>query len=146
MKNVLFSVFTLLILNACSNSTHIKYHPQAPETFSIINAVGYAPISSQRGSNSTEKMLNAMRASKLAAYRELTEQIHGFQIDGQSTFSELVIQNSQLNASVQGLVRGAKVIKSYPLNDDIYATELSLDFKIVHELYSSSTFARKVSN
>jgi len=146
MKQLLLSLLTLALLTACSQSTHIKYHNQTPDHFSVINAVGYAPISSQNGNNHTEKMLNAMRASKLDAYRELTEQVHGFQLQGKSTFSELVVQDSTLHASIQGLIRGAKVTKSFPLSEDIYSTELTLDFATVYQLYNSSSFVRKVSN
>jgi len=146
MKHIIGLVAVLLLLSACSSNTHIKYRAQAPETFSVIHAVGYAPISSQRGNNATEKMLNAMRASKLDAYRELTEQVHGFSLQGNSNFNELVIQDSRLKASVRGLIRGAKVTKSYPLSENIYSTELTLDFETVYQLYTNSALARKVIN
>jgi len=146
MKYLISSILMLCLLSACSSSTHIKYRVEPPKNFSVIHAVGYAPISTQRGSNKTEKMLNAMRASKLEAYRELTEQVHGFSLQGNSKFSDLVLQDSNLNASVQGLIRGAKVTKSFPLSEDIYSTELALDFKTVYQLYNNSSLARKVTN
>jgi len=146
MKYLISSILMLILLSACSSSTHIKYRSQTPQVFSVLHAVGYAPISTQRGSNNTEKMLNAMRASKLQAYRELTEQVHGFSLQGNSRFSELVLQDSNLNASVQGLIRGATVTKSFPLSDDIYSTELELDFETVYQLYTNSSIARKIEN
>lgn len=146
MKYTISSILLICLLSACSSTTHIKYRAQPPQEFSVIHAVGYAPISSQRGNNKTEKMLNAMRASKLDAYRELTEQVHGFSLQGNSSFNELVMQDSNLKASVQGLIRGAKVTKSYPLSEDIYSTELSLDFSTVYQLYENSSLARKVVN
>lgn len=145
MKYIITLLF-LLALTACSSSTHIDYRSKAPQQFTVINAVGYAPISTQNGNSQTEKMLNAMRASKLDAYRELTEQVHGFSLNGQSRFSELVLQDSQLRTSIQGLIRGAKVTKSYPLSEDIYSTELTLDFATVYQLYTNSSYARQVAN
>ncbi len=146
MKYIISSILLLCLLSACSSTTHIKYRAEEPQESTIIYAVGYAPISSQRGSNKTEKMLNAMRASKLDAYRELTEQVHGFSVQGNSSFNQLVMQDSSLKASVQGLIRGAKVTKSYPLSEDIYSTELTLDFTAVYKLYTNSSLARKVVN
>ena len=52
--------------------------------------------------------------------------------------SNLLINNQQLDASIKGIIRGAKVMKSYPVGDT-YTTELSLDFKDVYELYVAST-------
>lgn len=36
-----------------------------------------------------------------------------------------------MEASVSGTIRGARVVQTYPVNDDVYATELELDFKRV---------------
>jgi hypothetical protein len=135
-------------LTACSsfNDKYIEYQVEPPTEFAVIRATGYAPISSQPGSNKTAKMLNAIQASKLAAYRELTEQVHGQQMSGQASVDDLTINNSSFKSSVAGLIRGARVIQSYPINDDIYATELELDFRVVYQLYQSSALPRRVIN
>jgi len=39
-----------------------------------------------------------------------------------------------MHANVDGLLRGARVVKSYPV-DNMYATELELDTKVLHNLY-----------
>ena len=97
----------------------------------MITALGAAPISLQQGSNETQKMLLAMRASKLEAYRELAERVYGQRIDSQNTVSAMVAKNDVLEASVQGLIRGARVVKSYAV-DDTYVTELELNFAEVY--------------
>ncbi len=51
--------------------------------------------------------------------------------------ADLLVENHQLSASVQGVIRGATVIKSYPVGDT-YTTELSLDFKNVYDIYLSN--------
>ena len=144
MRRLITLSLFIVLISACTSVKHIKYRLKAPETFTTLHAIGYAPISAQLGDSKTAKILNAMRASKLDAYRELTEQVHGYQISSKTTFDQLVISNSSLKSSVQGLIRGAKVKKTYPINDDIYATELELDFKAVYELYTSSNFSRQV--
>ena len=57
-----------------------------------------------------------------------------------------MIADSSLNASVRGLIRGAKVVKSYPVSDEIYATELELDYKNLYLLYNSTAMPRRVIN
>ena len=145
IRLILISLLSLLCVS-CTTSSQIKYYQEAPKEFAKFYATGYAPIESQQGNNKTEKMLRAIKASKLEAYRELTEQVHGHQIDGQASISELIVTHSALNSSIKGLIRGAKVIKSYPVNDKIYATELELDYKNLYLLYNSTALPRRIIN
>ena len=148
LNSLMIALFTITFLSGCSsyNDKYIEYQLEAPKEFAVLHAIGYAPISSQPGSNKTEKMLNAIQASKLAAYRELSEQVHGQQISGQTAVKDLVLNSSSFKSSVQGVIQGARVLQSYPVNDDIYATELELDFKVVYQLYTSTTLPRRVVN
>lgn len=59
--------------------------------------------------------------------------------------ADMLIDNQQLTASVQGLIRGAKVIKSYPVGDT-YTTELQLDFKDVFEIYQVSLNRKEIKD
>ena len=135
---ILSLTFICLTLSACASvyDKHVQWETVKPTSFPVLNAVGYAPISLQSSSNETQRMLMAIKASKIAAYAELAEQVNGQQFKGELSMADLVVDNHQLNASVQGIIRGAKVVKSYPVGD-IYTTELSLDFKDVFEIYSS---------
>ncbi|OCW98218.1 LPP20 family lipoprotein [Alishewanella sp. HH-ZS] len=123
----------VLVTAGCSQfaDRHIEYQHETPVSFPVITALGAAPISLQQGSNETQKMLLAMRASKLEAYRELAERVYGQRIDSQNTVSAMVAKNDILEASVQGLIRGARVVKSYAV-DDTYVTELELNFAEVY--------------
>jgi hypothetical protein len=82
-------------------------------------------------------MLMAIKASKLAAYVELAEQVYGQQLSNKVSMADLLINDQQLKASVQGIIRGAKVVKSYPVGD-IYTTELKLDFEDVYIIYQAN--------
>ncbi len=113
---------------------HVQWEPVKPESFPVLTAIGYAPISLQQSEHKTQRMLMAINASKIAAYAELAEQVYGQQLDSNTTVANLLIENQSMSASVRGIIRGAKVVKSYPMGDT-YATELSLDFKDVYQLY-----------
>lgn len=143
----LFITSVLLYLTGCSSiyDKHVQWETPKPDTFPVLHAIGQAPISLQKSSHKTQQMLMAINASKLAAYAELAEQVYGQQIDGKTSMSNLLINNQQLNASIRGIIRGAKVVKSYPVGDS-YTTELSLDFKDVYDLYIASTNGKRIKN
>lgn len=138
---------TILFLTACSSwiDKEVVYETVPPENFPVIKAVGYAPIAEQRGESPEQRMLQAMKASKLEAYRELAEQVYGQKIDYKVTMQQAVVGNDQLKASLQGLIRGARVIKTYPVGE-FYATELELDFKLVYDLYQNSQPVRRIQS
>jgi hypothetical protein len=101
----------------------------------MVTATGYAPISLQPGQTQAQKVLMAMRASKLQAYQELATIVHGQHLFGTSQVREMVIQNDRFNAAVGGVIRGARVVKTYPVQTDTYATILELDLRDLQRAY-----------
>lgn len=133
------------LLSACSSmDRHVEYATVTPDSFPELTAVGYAPIDRQHGETEQERVLQAMRASRLEAYRELVEQVQGVRISGTSDVSDMMLQNDQFRSQISGVIRGAEVIRSYPVGDDYYATELRLDFEKVHNLYIATVRPTKV--
>ncbi|SIS45780.1 LPP20 family lipoprotein [Neptunomonas antarctica] len=102
----------------------VKHSAPAP---AWVQATGYAPISLQPGDTRQQKVIMAMRASKLRAYQELVGVVHGQYIFGTTTVQDMVVQKDSFKAAVAGFVRGARVVKSYPVQDDTYATILEVD-------------------
>ena len=84
-------------------------------------------VSLQPGDTRQQKVVMAMRASKLRAYQELVGVVHGQYIYGTTTVQDMVMQQDSFKAAVAGFVRGAWVVKSYPVQDDTYATILEVD-------------------
>jgi hypothetical protein len=130
---------TAVLATGCSSllNQHIEYAPAKPDAFPVLTAVGYAPISVQHGDSSEHKMLQAMKASKLDAYRELTEVVYGQKIDATNQLRAMVLEDGHLSSSVKGVISGARVIKTYAI-DDVYVTELELDFEQVYHLYQNT--------
>lgn len=124
----------LLGLTACSNTSTTRYQVEEPDRFPVLHAIGYGIVDVQPGPSKNEKMLQAMRASKLDAYRELTEQVYGQSLQGSTTLRDAVQTSNQMQVSVDGMVRGARVVRTYPV-DNMYATELELDTKVLYDLY-----------
>ncbi len=147
ITRILFVSISLLTISACSSvyDKHVQWQTVKPETFAIIRGIGYASISLQKSEHETQRMLMAIKASKIAAYVELAEQVYGQQVSSKTTMADMIIDNQQLAASVQGLIRGAKVVKSYPVGDT-YTTELQLDFKDVYEIYQASSNRKEIKD
>ncbi len=127
-----------LLLGGCSHfyERHIEYAAVTPDSYPVLRALGYAPISLQPGETEQHKMLLAMKASKLEAYRELTEMVYGQRIDANNRLGAMLLQNDQLTVQVQGVIRGARVVKTYAV-EGTYITELELDFKEVQYIYQN---------
>ncbi len=104
------------------------------EDYPILRATGYAVLSKQKGSTMAEKQINAMRASKMEAYRELTEQVAGVYVKARNRNSGNIEREDRLTTEVEGLVHGARVVRQYPVGDT-YCTELELDTKRIYDLY-----------
>jgi len=116
-------------LCSCSSATDVSSEADSLQSQQyIFSAVGYAPIAAQKGATLDVQIINAIKASKLEAYKELAEQIYGVLITSKNTVSDSSLQNEQIDSRVKGLVRGARVLKSYH-EADMYITELELDLK-----------------
>ncbi|MBD8511827.1 LPP20 family lipoprotein [Photobacterium sp. CAU 1568] len=109
----------LITLSGCQPLTEFR-------DINLLTAVGYASISEQRGQTLEEKRLRAMRASKVDAYRELTEQVYGMRISARTGLTDQQLDSEETDGAVDGVIRGAEVIRSYPVGDS-YVTEMQLD-------------------
>ena len=99
-----------------------------------ITATGYAVVTTQNHKNPAQQRLMAIRASKLDAYRSLTEQVYGQQLDASSTVADMVVTNDTFRTKVEGVIYGARLVSITPVGEDTYETTLSLDKEVVQDL------------
>jgi hypothetical protein len=132
----------LVLLSGCE-SVHLvaaksaeKANMLAPlvEKRETLTATGYAVVSVQNHRNPAQQRLMAIRASKLDAYRALTEQVYGQQIDASSTVADMTVTSDTFRAKVEGVIYGATLVSITPVGDDTYETTLSLDKSVVQDL------------
>lgn len=148
LAKTLFFTFTLVVLAGCETVAQslsdavdampdVNRTPRSVEAAEPhwVSATGYAPISLQPGETPQQKMLMAMRASKLRAYQELAGVIHGQYLYGTTQVDDMVVSNDRFKTAVAGIVRGARVVKSYPVQDDTYATVLEVDMNQVQRAW-----------
>jgi hypothetical protein len=97
-------------------------------------ATGYAVISVQNHKNPAQQRLLAIRASKLDAYRSLTEQVYGQQLDATTTVADMTVMSDTFRAKVEGVIYGATMVSITPVGEDTYETTMSLDQYVVRDL------------
>ena len=92
-----------------------------------LTAVGYAVTSSQPGRSESQKRLMAIRSARMAAMRDLAEQIHGLKVEGNTTVIDLMVQNDTFRGIVSGTIRGARTVRINPTGSDTYEVLLEID-------------------
>ena len=142
----------LLSLTACKTPPPKKEEPKASlvtpmaDKREALTATGYAVISVQHHRNPAQQRLLAIRASKLDAYRALTEQVYGQQLDANTTVADMTVMNDTFRSKVEGVIYGAVLVSITPVGEDTYETTLSLDQQVVRDLralYLSQLAARR---
>jgi len=73
------------------------------------------------------------KSSKIDAYRELAEQVYGMRVSGRAHLEDQRLGVENTSGAVDGVIRGAEVVRSYPVGDS-YVTELRLDIRKMDKL------------
>jgi hypothetical protein len=147
MNRTIFWAITAstILLTACSSvPLFTSEKPRMDESVNMITpmtqkretlvATGYAVISIQNHRNASQQRLLAIRASKLDAYRALTEQVYGQQLDASTTVADMTVMSDTFRARVEGVIYGAVLVSITPVGDDTYETTLSLNSNLVSDL------------
>jgi len=140
-------LFSLILISVTTAGCHQQKHtygyvkPSSPENQNqfvfqekVVSSDGYANISAQMSDNPSQRRLMAIRASKIDAYRNLTEKVFGQNVNSTTTVEDMVTTSDTIRAHVEGLIYGAKLISITPIGDDAYMTRLELDEKTVNEI------------
>lgn len=108
------------------------------EQVPTLTAVGYAVVSSQPGRTDAQRRLMAIRSARMAAMRDLAEQIHGLQVDSSTTVIDLMVQNDTFRGVVSGTIRGARTVRINPTGSDTYEIVLEIDREMINYLINSA--------
>jgi hypothetical protein len=119
-----------LLLSGCAAMAP----PDGLTSSTMLRGTGYATVSGQPGRTASQKQLMAMRAARVAAMRDLAEKIHGLDIDGTIATHEQILVNDSVRGTVNGLVRGARLVSITPVKSDVYEVVLEVDASDVEAL------------
>lgn len=124
MKRLFSVIVTAALLGGCQTAANgPRLAPESPP----LRGIGYSTISIQPGRTPAQKQLMAIRASRLAAMRDLAERIHGLQVEGNTAIGEGQIFSDNIRGSVAGVVRNARVVSITPIRNTLYETILEVD-------------------
>lgn len=143
--SVMLAACESIPLNQPKTSDASMITPMVEKRETLV-ATGYAVIGVQNHKNPSQQRLMAIRASKLDAYRSLTEQVYGQQLDASTTVADMTVMSDTFRAKVEGVIYGAVLVSITPVGDDTYETTLSLDQQVVRDLralYLSQLAARR---
>ena len=135
-----------LSLDSPKNASDASMIAPMVEKRETLVATGYAVVSVQNHKVPAQQRLLAIRASKLDAYRALTEQVYGQQLDASTTVADMTVMSDTFRARVEGVIYGAVLVSITPVGDDTYETTMSLDRNVVNDLralYIASLSARR---
>lgn len=103
-----------------------------------LTAIGYAVTSSQPGRSPAQKRLMAIRSARMAAMRDMAEQIHGLQVDSSTTVIDLMVQNDTFRGVVSGTIRGARTVRINQTGSETYEVVLEIDREMVGYLLKTA--------
>lgn len=125
MKTYLFAIIAILTLSGCAPSFGLLKNQHFYEP-TVLTGIGLGAQYEKPNQTTTQAEIMSIRASKVAAYRDLAEQLYGVTIDGETTVRDLADTDDSFQAHVKGLVKGARTISITPLGDGTYETRLAL--------------------
>jgi hypothetical protein len=102
--------------------------PQAGRDVLRVKGYGIEP-NNDPGMTAAEKSLLAKRAGKLDALRNLSEQVNGVRVSGETLVRDFVTRSDDIRSRVSSYIRGARVISEYQLADGSYEVEVEIDLE-----------------
>ncbi len=98
----------------------------AKEVAVELRGTGFAQVSGQPGKTVNERRLLAIRAARIEALRDLTEQVHGISLSSRTSLAETVVKNDRVEAIVEGEIRGAQTVRITPRDNDSFEVVMAL--------------------
>lgn len=103
-----------------------------------LTGMGFSQVAGQPGKTTNEKRLMAIRAARLEAMRDLTEQVHGIRLTSQTSIRDMVLRSDTLNGVVSGEIRGARTVRITPKDSDTFEVVLELDQSTIGYIVKSA--------
>jgi hypothetical protein len=96
-----------------------------------FTGLGMSQVSTQTGKSLNQKRLMAIRAARMEALRDLTEQIHGIRLTSETTLRDKVLRSDHVRGIVEGEIRGARTLRITPTDGDSFEVVLALSPDVV---------------
>lgn len=94
-----------------------------------IEAKGVGVVPYNGACNSTKAKAMARRAAILDAYKALAEKMYGIKINGRDSVKNMILENSNIKAYVEGLISGAN-IEEENFKNGMYTVSMSVTIDV----------------
>jgi len=108
-----------------SKECTVQNTPSVQKCNLTIEATGVGVPPCAGSCSTAQAKVMARRAAIVDAYKSLAEKMYGIKINGRDTVRNMILQNSNLRAYVNGLIRGA-TIEEEEFKNGIYSVVLSI--------------------
>jgi hypothetical protein len=116
---------TVATVTPLEEPASVERHAPA-QVLTDLTASGFASITAQSGSDAAQRRLQAARAAKLDAYRNLAEQLYGVEFASDSVVADSRVREDHIRVRISGVIAGAEVIMLEPLGNDSYQATVRL--------------------
>ena len=128
-------VLLILIPNFVFGNQVMLSHAHVEHNY--VTALGYGTYDETKNYSFAQKQLLALRAAKMDALRNLSEEVYGTTISGNTTVRDMVVRDDAYRLKINNLIKRARLIKVTPLEDGIYEAEMRLDLpQLVMDCYA----------
>ncbi len=95
----------------------------------IVKSEGYGAPPEDAGMSKAQRILNAERAAKMDAYRNLIEEIKGVNVTSETTIQDFITEDDTIETNIRAFVRGARQVSRRQLEDGtvVVTLEISLE-------------------
>ena len=115
----------LIFLTSYATQIELKNIKQPTKVKNIkIEAIGVGVVNYEVCSKA-QALAMARRAAVLEAYKALAEKIYGIKINGRDSVKNMILENSNIRANVEGLIRGANV-EEEKFNNGMYIVRMGV--------------------
>jgi hypothetical protein len=94
-----------------------------------IDAKGVGVVPCNGTCNTSQAEAMARRAAILDAYKALAEKMYGIKINGRDAVKNMILQNSNIRAYVEGLIKGANV-EEENFKNGMYTVSMSVSIDV----------------
>jgi hypothetical protein len=108
--------------------------PTTPFSGKVLRAKGFGVPPAGQDLTPAEKSLLAKRAGKLDALRNLSEQVYGVRISGNTLVKDFATQSDEIRSRVSSYIQGARVVSEQLQSDGSYQVEVEIEIEPLRAL------------
>lgn len=134
MKKLIILILLFFVLSTVSWSQSSEW------LNTVIEVTGTGAVRCDANLSQAQQKLMAKRAALLDAYRQILEQVRGVRIDSQTTVQDLIVEYDEIEAKINGHIKGIRVLNTRYVADGTVEVDMALRISDLFECFEAHTF------